>query len=368
MIVLKMALQQFVCRFTLMTLLLCSGCHPAVNDNSTVVENVSPGDSPWLVYFYPDFRCEGSLITTEWVLTDSSCLKPSDINTTSAFVGLIDRASTPAGNVAFFRSIVCNTENKNGTTSGICLLKLQRPIRLSNDTQLISLASNMSTFYDGISSWVSVNDFISERLNVSTQREVKASILGNNQCNCKQNQSNVTEKEMCATIGGSYPCQVIPGSPLVIREQSQWVLAGVAISTSASCGDPGVFSRVSWYQDWIREVITGTEPTFVTVSSTGSDPDVNFICSTEVFPTTTTTTIGLTTTTTTTPSAPPIVDPTGMGTRSYGTTTTGMTPLTPTTPDDSIFSGGENLIHFTHFFSLSALVLFLHVLVGDSEI
>ncbi|XP_004071551.3 chymotrypsin-like protease CTRL-1 [Oryzias latipes] len=299
-----MALQQFVCRFTLMTLLLFLGCHPAVTDNSTVVENVSPGDSPWLVYFHPAFRCEGSLITDEWVLTDGSCVKPSDINNTSAFVGVRNRSSFPIGYSAFFSIIVCNIENKNGNNSGICLLRLKSPIRFSNNFQAISLASNMSTFDGGISSWVSVNDFISESPTIRTQREAKASILGS----CKQNQSNVTEKEMRATIGGSYPCQVIPGSPLVIREQSQWILAGVAISTSASCGDPGVFSRVSWYQDWIREVVTGTKPTFVTVR------------------------------------------------------------CTPTTPDDSIFSGGSNLIHFTHFFSLSTLVLFVHVLVCGNEI
>uniref|UniRef100_A0A3P9KY99 Peptidase S1 domain-containing protein n=1 Tax=Oryzias latipes TaxID=8090 RepID=A0A3P9KY99_ORYLA len=298
-----MALQQFVCRFILMTLLLFLGCHPAVTDNSTVVENVSPGDSPWLVYFHPAFRCEGSLITDEWVLTDSSCVKPSAINTTAAFVGLRNRSSSSVAYYVFFSSIVCNTEKKNGNNSGICLLKLKIPIRLSNNIQAISLASNVSTFDSGISSWVSVNDLISEKLNISTQREAKASILGS----CKQNQSNVTEKEMRATIGGSYPCQVIPGSPLVIREQSQWVLAGVAISTSASCGDPGVFSRVSWYQDWIREVITGTKPTFVTVRCTH-------------------------------------------------------------TTDDSIFSGGSKFIHFTHFFSLSALVLFVHVLVCGNEI
>ena len=38
----------------------------------------------------------------------------------------------------------------------------------------------------------------------------------------------------------------------------------------------------------------------------------------------------------------------------------------PTTRDKSIFGGGENLIHFTHFTSLWVLALSLYVLVGHA--
>ncbi|RVE69388.1 hypothetical protein OJAV_G00077230 [Oryzias javanicus] len=237
---LKMALQQFVSRFTLMTLLLCSGCHPVVTDNSTLVENVSPGISPWMVYFPINFRCSGSLITNEWVLTDGNCLNR---DFTFLFVGVV--RPEPNGIILHFSSAFCNIENEDRNSSGICLLKLSDPVTFSKRIQAIPLASNMSTFDNSISSWVSVNDFIDIKLNISIQREVEASILGNNQCNCEQNRTNITEKEMCARAGGSYPCQHIPGSPLVVRVGSQFVLAGVATSPPSTCGDPGVFTRVS---------------------------------------------------------------------------------------------------------------------------
>lgn len=116
--------------------------------------------------------------------------------------------------------------------------------------------------------------------------------------------------------------QLLHGSPFVTKELSQWVLVGVPQwPTIFICRDLLAFSRLSWYQDWIQEIITDMEPTIGTINSTGSEP----------------------------------------------TASTGTIGMTTVTKDDSIFSGGNNLIHFTQLFSLFALSLFLHFLVNGGE-
>lgn len=54
--------------------------------------------------------------------------------------------------------------------------------------------------------------------------------------------------------------------------------------------NPGVYTRVSKYQEWISKVTGSSKPGFVTFNSSGVDSDSNYTCATSHDKTTSTTT------------------------------------------------------------------------------
>lgn len=62
------------------------------------------------------------------------------------------------------------------------------------------------------------------------------------------------------------------GGPLMSKNSNQWVQGGV-VSFGNGCGRegfPGVYTRVSEYQDWINSQINSNQPGFIRVSVTSS--------------------------------------------------------------------------------------------------
>lgn len=68
----------------------------------------------------------------------------------------------------------------------------------------------------------------------------------------------VLDSHICAGSPGKDACQGDSGGPLIIREGKQWALIGI-VSFGIGCAEanyPGVYTRVSSYQDWILEAVS----------------------------------------------------------------------------------------------------------------
>lgn len=70
------------------------------------------------------------------------------------------------------------------------------------------------------------------------------------------------------------------GGPLVVKQGSLWIQAGI-VSFGRDCAIenyPGVYTRVSRYEDWINQVITSNQPGFLTYTSSGTNSDLQVSC------------------------------------------------------------------------------------------
>ncbi|CAI5671666.1 unnamed protein product [Oreochromis niloticus] len=201
---------------------------------------------------------------------------------------------------------ICHPEfNSLTRENDICVLKLSAPVNFTDYIQPICLASENSTYNNETSSWIIGFNFDGDGL-----QEANVGIVENNEC--KLSHPGIKENMICA--GETDLCLRTTGGPLMTESDSVWVQGGV-YSVLDCTGAPKIYTRVSQYQKWISDTVTGRPPVFVTFTSPDSSSQTT---------------------------AP---------------------PTAPTTAPicDSLFCSGENLIHFT---SLCVLVVLLHVFAG----
>uniref|UniRef100_A0A3Q0S1Z1 Peptidase S1 domain-containing protein n=1 Tax=Amphilophus citrinellus TaxID=61819 RepID=A0A3Q0S1Z1_AMPCI len=276
---------------------LLSECGMAVGNNRIIGgQDAPPGSWPWQVLLAISgfFQCGGSLISDQWVLTAAHCITSQEVNDAVVVLGL-QSWSGPYTNLLTRKldKVICHPQYSFIThKNDICLLRLSAPVNFTNYIRPICLASENSTFNDGTSSWVTGFGISSNLTFPDTLQEVNVPVVGNNKCQCYNNDlvlAKVTENMICTgpEAGGKSPCFGDGGGPLMINKDSVWIQSGI-VSYSVGCAQPlrpHVYTRVSKYQKWISDTITDKKPGFVTFTSPGTDSDLNFNCSAFVRPT-----------------------------------------------------------------------------------
>jgi len=134
-------------------------------------------------------------------------------------------------------------------TNDIAILELMDPVPSSTKIRPISLARNPPG--PGVTAWVGGwgldGAFPTPRLNLAPMAVQKD--------NFQQCRQQMAPGKMCA-IGKDFggPCPGDSGSPLVVYSKSHGpTLVGLVSNGAESCRDglPGIFTRVSYYLDWI---------------------------------------------------------------------------------------------------------------------
>ncbi|XP_036446363.1 transmembrane protease serine 9-like [Colossoma macropomum] len=306
---------------------LVKGCHSQLNVcgvaslNTKIVggQDASPGSWPWQVSLQVSGShfCGGSLINSNWVLTAAHCF--ASITAPQATVYLGDQSLSTQGsnpNVvtrSVLQAIKHPSYSSSTNDNDLALLQLNSSVTFTPYITPVCLAAAGSTFFNGTLTWVTGWGNTASGVSLAspkTLQEVQVPVVGNRKCNCLYGDGTITDNMMCAGLlaGGKDSCQGDSGGPLVSKQGGVWVQAGI-VSFGYSCAlpnYPGVYTRVSQYQDWVNQQITSNQPGFVRFNSTGSDGDLSVSCTglPTVATNTTTTTTTITTTVSTTTASP----------------------------------------------------------------
>lgn len=229
-------------------------------------QNADRGEWPWQVVVYPGpYLCGGSLIRQDWVATAAHCVEGMSASQVRIVAGEYNRSANDGSEQQINVSQVIVHPNYNSVTqdNDIALLRLTSNAALNQFVQPIDYARSPaqdSILDPGDMIWVTGWGTTTEGGDTAQiLQEVSVPIVANRTCNSQV--GGITDNMLCAgyTGGGADSCQGDSGGPLVAGSPGNFVLAGI-VSWGFGCArpnQPGVYTRVTRYADWIDQQVGG---------------------------------------------------------------------------------------------------------------
>ncbi|EDV51088.2 brachyurin [Drosophila erecta] len=207
--------------------------------------------------------CGGTIISDRWIITAAHC---TDSLTTGVdvYLGAHDRKNPKeVGQQIIFvekkNVIVHEKWDADAISDDISLIKLPVPIEFNKYIQPANLPvkSNSYNTYSGenaiASGWGRTSD--AELGATDILQYAKVPIMTNSGCS-PWYLGMVSASNICIkTSGGISTCNGDSGGPLVLDDGSNTLIGATSFGIVFGCelGWPGVFTRITYYLDWIEE-------------------------------------------------------------------------------------------------------------------
>jgi hypothetical protein len=244
----------------------------SINAKITGGINAVISDFPWQVYYISgNFRCGGSIINGNWILTAAHCTQ-TDIGTpilASAMfvkVGANNPSNPLEGKTYSVSQVIVNEKfiDRNPPQYDIALLRLKDTINFLNATpiNLISAADvNAGATVPGIMSWVTGWGLTHVNPDVlpSGLQKVQLPVVSNVQASTVWDFIPSSDIMAGYLNGNKDACSGDSGGPLVVPVSGEYKLAGIVSWGSPNCNTYGAYTRVSDFEKWILKN-TGLAP------------------------------------------------------------------------------------------------------------
>jgi hypothetical protein len=227
--------------------------------------NALISDFPWQVYYISgSFRCGGSIIADNWILTAAHCTKNSfgttiPVSTMFVKAGATNFNSTTEGQLYNVSEVIIHEGYDSQTLENdIALLRLEQPINIPN-ARPIKLVTAEDVAYGatdpGVVTWVTGWGLtrVSPEVRPVNLQKGQLPIVSNKQASTVWR--NIPSTCIMAGYQGGNPdaCNGDSGGPMVVPVFGDYKIAGIVSWGSENCNTYGGYTSVSIMESWIRE-------------------------------------------------------------------------------------------------------------------